>query len=155
MAGVDGKLLGVVTAGVVVALIVIYFAYINTHAQVPPLIPGSNTTTSIAAQGELAVNLTQELNNSAQSGFVLNKTVFYSTSVSQCEKEQIAPCDNNNPDQFICVNRQYAADVAMQYNGIYSGREGVCALYFMEGTISCGLSDNYCVVYFASTVNAG
>ena len=110
-------MLGAVVIGSVVALAIVYFSFTYMHgpSTTVPTTTLQTTTTGYVNGSSLAVNLTQELNNSARSGFVLNKTVFYSTSASQCEKEQIAPCDNNNPDQFICVNRQYGAEVAMQY----------------------------------------
>ena len=95
--------------------------------------------------GTAAENLQQELNNSSQDGFSLNQTVFYSTSPSQCSRQQITGCDNNEPSQFICVNSQYANLVMSQYHLIYS-RPTICPEFYAAGDLSCGTVQNYCVV---------
>ena len=105
-----------------------------------PMIPANQTSNAT-----IAVNLQQELNNSALAGFTLNQTVFYSNSSFGCSKLLIVYCDNNVPSQFICVNQKYSALVLSQYNQTHQVRQA-CPMFLMAGTVSCGVSDNYCVV---------
>ncbi len=92
-----------------------------------------------------SVNLTEELNSSAKAGFKLTQVMFYANSSSVCSKQLISPCDNNEPSQFICVNQNYATQVSAQHSSIYSSRE-ICPMFYMVGSVTCGLDNNYCVV---------
>lgn len=101
-----------------------------------PANPQSNT---------IAVNLTQELKNSAKAGFILNESMFYANSGSECSRQLISQCDNNEPDQFICVNQQYSGAVSSQYGSAYPAPVA-CPMFLMAGNVSCGLAGNHCVV---------
>ncbi len=148
----------VIVVACIMTVIALYisFTYLRVSAE-------SATTTILQTAGtggtgfanvtSLAVNLTQELNNSARNGFSLNSTAFYAASASQCEKHLINFCNNNVPDQYICINRNYSESVWLQYGMVYHNRSEACPLYLLDGNISCGLSDNYCVVYFTLRVN--
>lgn len=107
--------------------------------------PVTQSNNNTSGNKTIAVNLTQELKNSAASGFTLNASMFYASSSSECSKEQISSCDNNVPSQFICVNQQYAVIVSSQYNSLYS-TPVACPQFFMAGNISCSIVDNYCTV---------
>jgi hypothetical protein len=107
-----------------------------------PANPPPNTT---SGNGTVAVNLTQELKNSAASGFTLNESMFHANSSSECSRELISSCDNNVPSQFICVNQRYAGVVSSQYKTIYS-KPTACPQFLMAGNVSCGLVSNYCAV---------
>ena len=98
-----------------------------------------------SANATVAVNLEQELGNSAREGFTLNKTIFRSDSSSGCSKHLIGYCDNNSPGQFICVNSRYLALVSSQYSQTHQDAMA-CPMYFMLGNVSCGLDAGYCVV---------
>lgn len=110
-------------------------------ANIPPCAP-----IPPSGNGTEAVNLAQELNNSAKAGFNLDESMFYASSASECSKKLITACDNNVPNQYICVNQKYAGTVSSQYSSIYPAR-GICPMFFMAGNISCGLDDNHCVVF--------
>ena len=107
-----------------------------------PVNPPANSTVPTEA-----VNLTQELNNSASAGFSLLANKFHANSASECSKQRISPCDNNMPSQFICVNQQYADQISGQYISIYTTPQA-CPQFLEAGTISCGLDDGYCVVTY-------
>jgi hypothetical protein len=95
----------------------------------------------------IAVNLTQELNNSATQGFALNRSRFYATSASDCSRQLISWCDNNVPSQFICVNQQSVGVVSSQYKSAHS-TPTACPDFILAGSVSCGLVNNYCVVTY-------
>jgi hypothetical protein len=114
---------------------------------IPPCVPPIPTPdNSTSGNRTVAVNLAQELNNSAEAGFSLNAGMFYASSSSECSKQLISPCDNNVPNQFICVSQQYAGTVSSQYGSIYPTPRA-CPEFLLAGSVYCGLNDNYCVVY--------
>ena len=139
MVKLDSRLytLSLVITAVVLILAVTFLMYRGGELSV--LTPSNNSS------GTVAVNLAQELQNSAQAGFNLNESMFYASSLSECSMQQISQCDNNAPNQFICVNQQYNATVSSQYRNIYS-TPAECPMYIMEGNVSCGLVGNYCAV---------
>lgn len=104
-----------------------------------------STTNSTTPNEIIAVTLAEELNNSANSGLNLNRSMFYSNSQAGCSRELISACDNNDPQQYICINSQYASKVASQYPKIHPSPQA-CPMFYMAGNISCGLANNYCVV---------
>ena len=105
----------------------------------------ANATTINQPNGTVAIGLKEELNNSANAGFILNQTMFYSNSSAGCERELISYCNNNVPAQFICINRKYSAVVEYQYGKIYNTARA-CPMFIEAGNISCGVVGNYCVV---------
>ena len=110
-----------------------------------PMIPTNQTVNAT-----VAVDLQQELNNSAQEGFTLNQAEFYSNSSSVCSRQLISYCNNNVPAQFICVNQKYSALVESQYSQSHKTPQA-CAMFILEGNISCGIEANYCVVTRSQT----
>jgi hypothetical protein len=139
----------IVAALFIVAVIILF---VLTMPQTPPgasPYSSANATTTINGTAPndtlVAVNLTQELNNSAQNGFQLNSSQFYSTSSAQCTRESISGCNNNVPSQFICVNSQYAGAVASQHQTIYA-TPTVCPDFLMAGYVSCVAVQGYCEV---------
>ncbi len=101
-----------------------------------------NEPANLTANGTEAVNLTQELNNSAAEGFNLTVDMFSANSSSECSKELISPCDNNVPTQFICINQRFVGVVSSQRPPV----RGACPMFMMAGDIYCGLDDGFCVV---------
>jgi hypothetical protein len=109
----------------------------------PAKIVGITNNTNLNAT--VAVMLAEELNNSVNAGFNLNQSMFYSNSQAGCSKELISACNNNSPQQYICINSQYVSAVSGQYPGIYSSPHA-CPMFYMAGNVSCGIVNNYCVV---------
>ncbi len=162
----SGKILFVVAVVLVISALVFYYEYLPlstaiSHAICPyghvcsirsnacaqpgvvyncPSIP-ANTTGNYT----VAVNLQEELNNSANQGFTLNQTVFYSNSSAYCIRELITQCDNNEPSQFICINSAYSGPVGQQYKKAHAIAVA-CPMFYISGTVYCGIQGNYCVV---------
>lgn len=103
-------------------------------------------TTAPQQNATIAVTLEQELNNSANAGFNVTALYFRTPYSSNCTRELITSCDNNAPDQFICVNSAYASEISKQYSSIYSSHAYVCPQYILEGTVACTSYQDYCVV---------
>jgi hypothetical protein len=99
---------------------------------------GSNTT-------YIAVNISQELNNSVNAGYNFTPNDFRSASSAQCLLVLISPCDNNNPSQFVCINSAYNEIYAQQHANL-SRNGGACPDYELAGSVSCTSSSNYCEV---------
>ncbi len=105
----------------------------------------SNATTISQLNETVVIGVKDELNNSANDGFILNRTMFYSNSSAGCERELISYCNNNVPAQFICINQKYSSLVEYQYGKIYNTARA-CPMFIEAGNISCGVVGNYCVV---------
>lgn len=97
------------------------------------------------------MNVSAELNNSLNEGFMFNYSVFSANSSSDCELVRISQCWNNAPSQAVCINKAYQTEYQRQFGGI-SNMTGpvICPMYFVSGNLSCGLSDGYCVLVQAS-----
>ena len=93
----------------------------------------------------VASDLQQEMNSSAQYGFVLGSGAYASQNASGCSLQLIGGCNNNAPSQFVCVNSAYVGNVSGQYARLYS-QQRVCPAYMLPGTLGCGVSGGYCVV---------
>lgn len=92
------------------------------------------------------VNLSQELSNARSYGFRVTENMLAANSSAECSLQFIAPCDNNMPQQFICVNNYFVADISLQYKRIYANSFQECPLVLMLGRYSCGLENGYCIV---------
>jgi regulatory protein YycI of two-component signal transduction system YycFG len=135
----------------IIVVVLLYFLYpryqpiYNSHSTSGQNTSNStNSSTITNGTAEIAVNLQSELNNSA--AFNTNQSMFYATSFSDCSRQQITQCDNNVPDQFICVNSQYSSYISAQYRQLYGNQSAVCPDFILAGSIACGISANYCVV---------
>lgn len=104
------------------------------------------TNGSLSGNYPIAVNLSQELNNSANGGLYLNKSAFASSSYPACAKVLISSCDNNVPSQFLCVGAYYADEVTQEAQGADANKPHVCPMFVEAGSIACGVSAGYCVV---------
>ncbi|MDE1768183.1 MAG: hypothetical protein KGH64_02665 [Candidatus Micrarchaeota archaeon] len=104
-----------------------------------------SSTVARANQSDLAVNFTQEINNSIKSGFSVNLTVFLPNAQSACTLQLISPCNNNVASQFICINPIYKQALGAQYQQLYPPGHA-CPMYLVAGNISCAIQYSHCVV---------
>ncbi len=86
-----------------------------------------------------------ELTTATNYSFKINDTMLISSFAAQCSLQLVAPCNNNEPSQFVCVNLQYASNMEVQYQSIYPNRS-ICPAFQVEGKLSCGITYNHCVV---------
>lgn len=91
------------------------------------------------------INVTGELNNSANAGFNFTANDFKTSSQSQCQLVLINQCDNNDPYQFACINQKYNLTYDQQYAAIVN-HSTACPDYFLAGQISCLIYNGYCSV---------
>ncbi len=106
--------------------------------------PNSTTPNVITRHSEIGVGA--ELNNSIAAGFTVNLTTFYVISGSQCVRESISYCNNNEPSQFVCINSRYSGKFTAQRSKIYSNKSRACPLFVLAGNISCTAENYYCAV---------
>lgn len=114
---------------------------IHVSAQVLSSSTSNNTNSTY-----IAVNLTQELNNSYAAGFNLTKGDFQSNSSLACVRALIDKCDNNNPSQFVCLNSSAYNQSYLPQKNASNSTGYACPQYFLAGVVGCATQNNYCVV---------
>jgi hypothetical protein len=102
----------------------------------------------------------EEINNTEHYGFNVTSNMLAASSLSQCTRIKISSCDNNVPNQFVCVNEAYSLSIISQYGIIYKtsypGMEPgtVCPMFLVPGKLTCGLSGGYCTVVLYSNYSS-
>ncbi len=130
---------------VMLALFVLLSAYTLTLAG-QSTIPGNFHST---------VNVTAELNNSYSYGYNFTANYFRTNNAANCTLVQISRCDNNNPDQFVCINSAYYPIYLDQRNQSFKSnpmKGYACPDYILLGHISCTTQSGYCVVTDTSQI---
>lgn len=95
-------------------------------------------------QTYIAVNVSQELRNSAAEGFNFSYSYFQENSSAECVLARISACNNGIPSQFVCIGYQYYQYYQQQRQNISQSR--ACPMYIILGEISCAVQEGYCVV---------
>jgi len=153
MAKLTARILSPILLAVGAILVIVIF-YPFQQACIAPApvttvaMQNSSTTVQQVNGTRIAVDLQQELNNSANDGFSLNQSMFRANSSSQCSRQLISGCDNNVPSQFICVNNSFIDTVSGQRSSIYSNNSRACPDFIETGTLSCAVQAGYCVVQY-------
>lgn len=118
----------------------------------PPPSTSNSFYNQSAQSASVAVKLGAELNNSNSTGYNFTANDFASNSSANCALSIISNCNNNEPDQFVCLN-------SAAYNNSYiAGRFAqelnltgkICPQFLLVGTISCTTLNGYCVVTHSS-----
>lgn len=105
-----------------------------------------------APVGPIPEDVRRELNNTQHYGFNITSDMLAASLPSECTLVQVDYCNNNEPNQFVCVNEAYASNLKGQYGRIYNTTYPqmspgyVCPMFIAMGKLSCGLSGGYCTV---------
>ncbi len=132
--------------GIAIAAIVLVFLYVYTmhSAPAPPLYANSSQGTEI--NGQVFVNYMQQLNVSKSLGYNFTTASFYCGQTSDCQLVQLAPCDNNIPSQFGCINPSAYASYAAHKAEI--SKDAVCPFFMEKGSASCVCASSFCEEVF-------
>ncbi len=113
-----------------------------------------NSTPSYNNTYNVAINLSAEISNSNAAGFSLAQGSLASQSASGCIRVLITSCNNNVPDQFICINNSYYGAYESQNQNISMERgQQACPMFLLEGSVSCGVVSGYCVVTYSGSAS--
>ncbi|MGC8478901.1 MAG: hypothetical protein ACP5NE_03175 [Candidatus Micrarchaeia archaeon] len=139
------KLAAIVVISVAAALILLAFFTFMRHST-------SNASSSqhyninssqvITANGKLFINYLQQLNTSKSLGYNFTTASFYCGQSSDCELVQLAPCDNNLPNQFGCINPAAYPSYAIHKAAI--SKNAICPLFIERGNESCVCASSFC-----------
>lgn len=108
------------------------------------LASNSNTT-------YVAVNLTNEVNNSKTWGYNFTNSTFVAGAASDCYLALIAQCNNNVATQFVCISDAYISNYQVQrINLTQPNGTLACPDFLLSGNIYCGIQEGHCVVMRSS-----
>ena len=104
----------------------------------------ASTTITYGNSGVLSP--AQQQQNAQGYGLNLSNPYFTCSTLSGCEKVQIAPCDNNVPSQFACINPSYYNEYYAQWK-TKNRTAAICPEYYRIGNISCScdLQSDTCI----------
>jgi hypothetical protein len=112
-----------------------------TFAATPINVPSNNS----AQNSYIAVNLTNELYNSAAQGFNFTSNDFAAGQSSSCALALITACGNNAPGQYVCVN-DASYYTYQQQRQVIDNVASACPQYLLSGRLSCVSVNGYCEV---------